>query len=64
MGKKIHERSDEDLAKSLAAGELAPRKKAIAEEVLRRRYASGLGAELWLRMLSVVAWIRAFFSRN
>jgi hypothetical protein len=62
VGKGIHERSDDELARSIASGELAPRKEAIAQEVLRRRSSDSLVAKLWIRMLGIIARIRRVFS--
>jgi hypothetical protein len=43
----MDDRSDQELKSAIAAGELSPRKHAIAKEVLRRRYDASGGGRLW-----------------
>jgi hypothetical protein len=42
----MDDQSNQELKSAIAAGELSPRKHAIAKEVLRRRYDAG-GGRLW-----------------
>jgi hypothetical protein len=63
----MNERSNQQLKSALAAGELSPRKQAIAKEVLRRRYAAGGGGRLWtyawLPLIAVLAIARLALRR-
>ena len=43
----MDERSNQQLKSALSRGDLSPRKKAFAEEVLRRRYEANDGGRLW-----------------
>jgi hypothetical protein len=43
----MDERSNQQLKSALSRGDLSPRKKAFAEEVLRRRYEAKDGGRLW-----------------
>ena len=53
----MNERSNQQLKSALAAGELSPRKQAVAKEVLRRRYdkeGKKLWAYVWLPLIAVL----------
>jgi hypothetical protein len=58
----MDERSTQELESALANGELSPRKRAIAKEVLRRRYegkeGGRLGTRVWLSILAVLGLAR------
>ena len=43
----MDDQSNQELKSAIAAGELSPRKHAIAKEVLRRRYDARGGGRLW-----------------
>ena len=43
----MNERSNSELESALARGDLSPRKKAFAEEVLRRRYEAKDRGRVW-----------------
>jgi hypothetical protein len=59
-----NERSEEELAEGLAGDALAPRKKAVAAEVLRRPHGQGWTVELWLRLLTAVARVKKLIVRK
>jgi hypothetical protein len=63
----MNERSNQQLKSALAAGELSPRKQAVAKEVLRRRYAAAGGGRLWtyawLPLIAVLAIARLVLRR-
>ncbi len=58
----MNERSDQELKRALASGELSPRKEAFAKEVLRRRSdAKERGVPwkyLWIPILALVGLAR------
>lgn len=63
----MDERSNQELESALSEGELSPRKKAFAKEVLRRRYEAKDGwrlwAHAWLSILAVLGLARTALRR-
>ena len=60
-------RSNKELKNALSRGDLSPRKKAFAQEVLRRRYEAKDGGRLWkyvwLPVLAVLGLARVALRR-
>jgi hypothetical protein len=63
----MDERSNKELKNALSRGDLSPRKKAFAQEVLRRRYEAKDGGRLWkyvwLPVLAVLGLARVALRR-
>jgi hypothetical protein len=63
----MDERSTQELESALAEGDLSPRKKAFAKEVLRRRYEGkddwSLWTHAWLSLLGVLGLARTALRR-
>jgi len=63
----MNDRSNSELNSALARGDLSPRKKAFAEEVLRRRYEASEGGMIWthawLPILAVLSLARMALRR-
>lgn len=63
----MDERSNKELKNALSRGDLSPRKKAFAQEVLRRRYEAKDGGRLWkyvwLPVLAVLGLVRVALRR-
>ena len=64
---QMEDRSNQELTSAVLAGDLSPRKEAIAKEVLRRRYESEggrwLGRYVWLPLIGIVALARTSVRR-
>ena len=62
----MDELSNQELKSALTSGDLSPRKKAVAREILRRRYESKHGRlwkVVWLPVLLVLGLVRTATGR-